>query len=213
MGNYSIVLFKNKVAKKILKEFITFRKAKEFFDKENKKTENVIFETRFENGKPCTYELALIENSNNKLIPVYLTDEFGRNIKVKLENSGKTISQIFLYKKEEKLFDLQENRRVTIENTIKKYLKGDGLKMVSSLNNKVVFQNDEKINLVSLKNENEASRFLDFLTYKFAKEKRKDCLIVKDNSSAQKKYLLDILEKYGFDKKKLYRKSTTHPRS
>lgn len=212
MGNYSIVLFKNKIAKKILKEFITFRKAKEFFDKEIKKSESILFETKFENGKPCTYEIALIENSNSHLIPVYLTDEFGRNVKVKLENSGKTISQISVYRKEEKLFDLQEKRKLTIENILKRYLKGDGLKMISSLNNKVVFQNDDKINLISLKNENEVSRLLDFLTFKFMIEKRKDCLIVKDNSSAQRKYLIGVLEKYGFDKKTLYRKSTTHPR-
>lgn len=212
MVNYSVVLFKNKVAKKILKEFVTFKKAKEFFNNQIKKSNEVLFETKVENGSKCTYEIAIVENSNSKLIPVYLTDEFGRNLRVKLENTGKTISEIVTFRKEEKIFDIHERKKFTLEQLLRKYLKGDGLKMVSSLNNKVIFQNDDKINLVSMKNEEEASRLLDFLTFKFMKENKKDCLVVKDNSSSQKKYIIKILENYGFNKKILYRKNATYPR-
>lgn len=212
MSNYSVVIFKNRALKKILKEFVTFKKAKTFFDTQKKESDEVLFDVTYENGNPCRYELALIENSNSKLIPVYLTDEMGRNKKVKLEQSGKTISEISLYRKEEKFFDINEEKKISTEELIKKYLKGEGVKVISSLNNKLIIQNDDDYKMFSFKNEIDVMRFLDFLTIFFQKNKRKDCLIVKDTSVAQKKYLLKILSEKGFDKKILYRKTTTHPK-
>lgn len=212
MANYAVVIFKNKSLKKILKEFITFKRAKLYLDELKKESDNVLFDILYENGKQCRYEIALIENSNSKLIPVYLTDEMGRSQKVKLEQSGKTITEITLYKKEEKLFDLDQNKKITTIELLKKYLKGDGVKLISALNNKIIVQNDDDFKLFSLKNESEVSRFLDFLTTYFQKNNRRDCLIVKDTSSAQKKYLIELLSSKGFEKKQLYRKTTTHPR-
>lgn len=212
MANYVVVIFKNKSLKKILKEFITFKRAKLYLDELKKESDNVLFDILYENGKQCRYEIALIENSNSKLIPVYLTDEMGRSQKVKLEQSGKTITEITLYKKEEKLFDLDQNKKITTIELLKKYLKGDGVKLISALNNKIIVQNDDDFKLFSLKNESEVSRFLDFLTTYFQKNNRRDCLIVKDTSSAQKKYLIELLSSKGFEKKQLYRKTTTHPR-
>ena len=212
MSNYSVVIFKNRTLKKILKEFVTFKKAKKFFDEAKKDSDNVLFEVIYENGNQCRYELALIENSNSKLIPVYLTDEMGRNKKVKLEQSGKTISEITLYRKEESFFDIGAEEKITTDRLIKKYLRTEGVKVISSLNNKLIIQNEDDYKIFSFKNEVEVLRFLDFLTLFFQKNKRKDCLIVKDTSVAQKKYLLKILSDNGFDKKFLYRKTTTHPR-
>ncbi len=212
MANYAVVIFKNKSLKKILKEFITFNKAKSYYMDLKKESDEVSFDVIFENGKPCRYEIALIENSSLKLIPVYLTDEMGRSQKVKLKESGKTISEISLFKKEEKIFDLGQNKKILPQEFLSKYLRGDGVKLVSSLNNKIIVQNDDDFKLFSLKNESEVMRFLDFLTSFLQKNKRKDCLIVKDTSTAQKKYLLELLSNKGFDKKILYRKTTTHPR-
>ena len=62
-----------------------------------------------------------------------------------------------------------------------------------------------------LKNPEEASRFIDSISNHFFKIKRADCLFVKDYSTPQKKYLFDLLEKNGIDKKILYRKFTTFP--
>lgn len=212
MANYAVVIFKNKSLKKILKEFVTFKKAKLYLDELKKESDNVLFDTLYENGKQCRYEIALIENSNSKLIPVYLTDEMGRSQKVKLEQSGKTITEITLHRKEEKLFDLDQNKKITTYELLRKYLRGDGVKLISGLNNKIIVQNDDDFKLFSLKNESEVIRFLDFLTTYFQKNNRRDCLIVKDTSSAQKKYLIGLLSSKGFDKKQLYRKTTTHPR-
>jgi len=151
--------------------------------------------------------------SSNQLVPVYMTDEYGRHTKVKLDSNDMVLFQISPFKKEEKVFDITKKKKITINQLIKTYLKGDGLKLISSLNNKIVIQEDEKINLFTLKSESESSRFIDCLSSYFFKIKRGDCLFVKDHSSAQRKYLLNLLESYGVDKKILYRKFTTLPPS
>jgi hypothetical protein len=209
MVNYLVVLFKNKKRKKIINKFVTFSRAKQYYDKLLKESNDVIFNVEIENGMDARYELGLIELSDNQLIPVYMTDEYGRSSKVKLEGDGMTLFNIGYYKKEERIYDLTKNKKITTHQLIKSYLKGDGLKMVSSLNNKIIVQEDEKISLFTLKSEFESLRFIDSLSSYFFKIKRGDCLFVKDHSSAQRKYLFSMLESYGIDKKILYRKFTS----
>ena len=211
MENYLVVLFKNKTKKKIINKFITFNKAKLFYDKLLAECQDVIFNVEVESGKECKYEIGLVEMSGKQLVPVYMTDEFGRSIKVKLDEEGMTLFQIAPYKKEELIYDVKESKKITVQELIKKYLRGDGMKMVSVLNNKVVVQQEEKFHLFTLKNEQESSRFVDCLSFYFFKIKRGDCLFVKDYSSAQRKYLYSILESNGFSKSVLYRKFTSLP--
>jgi phage pi2 protein 07 len=128
-----------------------------------------------------------------------------------LEDSGMSILSISPYKEEELIYDVKNKTKINSQEFIKKYLKGDGLKMVSVLNNKVVLQKDEKIELFSLKNETECTRFVESLSSHFFKIKRGDCLFIKDCTSPQRKYLYSLLESNGFDKKVLYRKFTTYP--
>jgi hypothetical protein len=212
MANYLVVLFKNKTRKKIINKFITLSRAKSYFNKIIEQSNEVIFEVLVENGKGCKFELGLIEMSVNQSAPVYMTDEHGRNVKVKLEDDGMSILMISPYKEEDLLYDVKNKSKITTQEFIKTYLKGDGLKMVSVLNNKIILQKDEQINLFSLKNESECSRFVDCLSSYFFKIKRGDCLFIKDYSSPQRKYLYELLESNGFDKKVLYRKFTTYPK-
>ena len=211
MENYVVVLFKNKTKKKIIKKFITFKRAKSFYDNLVKESNDVIFNVEVEAGKECKYEIGLVEMSSKQLVPVYMTDEFGRSIKVKLNEDGMTLFQINPYKKEELIYDIKEGKKITVQELIKKYLKGDGLKMVSVLNNKIVVQEDEKLNLFTLKTEKESSRMVDCLSLHFFKIKRGDCLFIKDYSSTQRKYLYSLLESNGFSKRVLYRKFTYQP--
>lgn len=212
MENYLIVLFKNKVRHKILKKYITFKRAKNYFDNLKKENDNVIFEKLIVNGKEINFELGLVEKSKNQLVPIYITDEMGRNVKVKLENEGMTLIEISIMKVEEEIFDIQQGIRIETKDLIKKYLKSDGVKMISSLNNKIIIQCEDEIYLFSTKNYKESERFIDCLSNFFYRIKRRDCLFVKDVSTAQKKYLYNLLESKGFDKKILYRKFTTFPR-
>jgi len=213
MENFMVVLFKDKKKKKILKKFITYKRAKQFYKTLMDKSKEIIFDVKVQSGKECKFELGLVELSSKQLIPVYMTDEFGRNIKVKLDEDGMTLFEISPYKKEELIFDIKENRKITVEKFIKSYLKGDGMKMISSLNNKIVVQENEKINLFTLKSESESERFIDCVSSHFFKIKRSDCLFVKDSSTPQRKYLYTLLESSGIDKKILYRKFTTLPQS
>jgi hypothetical protein len=212
MSNYLVVLFKNKKKKKIIKKFITLSRAKNYFDGLIEKSNEVIFEVLVENGKECKFELGLISLSVNQSSPVYMTDEFGRSIKVKLEENGMSILNLKPYRDEDLIYDVKNKKKITTQEFIKRYLKGDGLKMVSVLNNKVILQRDEKIDLFSLKNESECTRFVECLSSHFFKIKRGDCLFIKDCSSPQRKYLYELLESNGFDKKILYRKFTTYPK-
>lgn len=213
MENYIVVLFKNKKKKRIIKKFITFSRAKLFYEKLMKESNEVLFEIKVENGNECGYELGIVEMSSKQLVPVYMTDEFGRSIKVKLDEDGMTLFKIEPYKKEETIYDIRKKEKITMSMFIKNYLKGDGLKMVSVLNNKIILQEDEKIHIFTLKSESESSRFVDCLSSHFFKIKRGDCLFIKDYSTAQRKYLYSLLESNGFDKKVLYRKFTTQPQS
>jgi hypothetical protein len=212
MSNYLVVLFKNKKKKKIIKKFITLSRAKNYFDGLIEKSNEVIFEVLVENGKECKFELGLISLSTNQSSPVYMTDEFGRSIKVKLEENGMSILNLKPYRDEDLIYDVKNKKKITTQEFIKRYLKGDGLKMVSVLNNKVILQRDEKIDLFSLKNESECTRFVECLSSYFFKIKRGDCLFIQDCSSPQRKYLYELLESNGFDKKVLYRKFTTYPK-
>ena len=81
--NYQIVLFKNKVKKKIINKFKTHKKAVEFYNDLLKENDEVIFDKEFENGVKSNYELAIIEKVSGTLLPVFLKDEIGRTIKVK----------------------------------------------------------------------------------------------------------------------------------
>jgi len=213
MDNYIVVLFKNKKKKRIIKKFITFSRAKQFYDKLVQESNEVLFEIKVEGGSECVYEIGIVEMSSKQLVPVYMTDEFGRNVKVKLDEDGMTLFKIQPYKKEETVFDIRTGKKITMSDLIKKYLRGDGLKMISVLNNKIVLQEDEKIHLFTLKSESESSRFVDCMSLHFFKIKRGDCLFVKDYSTAQRKYLYSLLESNGIDKKILYRKFTTLPPS
>jgi len=213
MENYIIVLFKNKSKKRIIKKFITYKHSKSFFEKLIKKSDEVIFDKKIESGLDCNFELGLVELSNKQLFPIYMTDEIGRNIKVKLEDNDMTLVEIKPYKKEETIFDIQKNKKITTQELIKDYIKKDGVKMISTLNNKIIIQINDKVFLFSLKTEKESSRFIDCLSNYFFKIKRTDCIFVKDYSSAQRKYLFEILNNCGIDKKMLYRKFTTYPRS
>lgn len=212
MENFFIVLFKNKIKKRIIKKYITLINAKTAFTKLINKSENVIFPKMFESGFPCEFEIGLIGKNFNQVEQIYKKDDFGRNTKVKLENKDMEFISVSTYKIEEKIFDIQKNKKIETKELIKTYLNNDGIKMVSTLHNKVIIQRDEYVWMFSTKNDDEADRFVDCLQSFFFTQKKMDCIFVKDFSSSHRKYLFELLENKGYDKKMLYRKFTTYPR-
>ena len=209
--NYLIVLFKNKIKKKIINKFITHKKANEYYKNLLSESDSVIFEREYENGNLCSYELAILEKTSGSFLPIFLKDELGRKIKVNLDDNDYTINLISKYKTEELILDTSTNKKINSKEFIKLYLNGTGLKLVSKLNNKIVVQNDNVFNLFTLKNDNDSNRFINSISDFFIEQKRTDCIFVKDYSTSQRKYLYNLLTDNGFSKSYLQRQSTTHP--
>ena len=183
----------------------------EFYDNLLRESDVVIFNREYENGVRSTYEIAVLEQMSGTMLPVFLKDDIGRTIKVKLEDSDYTITKISKYKIDEDFLDYQTKKKITTKQFIRRYLSPDGLKMVSKLNNKVIVQNDDEFNLFTFKNDYDSSRFLDLLSEDFINKKRTDCMFVKDYTIQQRKYLYHLLVEKGFPKSYLQRHSTTHP--
>jgi hypothetical protein len=209
--NYLIVLFKNKVKKKIIKKFKTSNRANDFYNSLLEISDKVIFEKQFENGDSFNYEIAILEKISGTFLPVFLKDELGRNIKVSLDDSDFHIKKINSYYIEESILDITLNKKINPFEFIKLYLNPPGFKLISKLNNKIIVQNDNVINLFTLKNNLDSSRFIDSISDFFISQKRFDCMFVKDYSNAQRKYLYNLLTEYGFSKSYLQRQTTTHP--
>ena len=85
-------------------------------------------------------------------------------------------------------------------------------KLISKLNNKIVVQNDDNVLIFTLKNDSDSERFIDTMSNYFIENKKTDCILVKDTSIIQRKYLYDLLTQKGFPKNYLFRHSTTHPK-
>jgi hypothetical protein len=209
MENYIIVLFKNKKKKKIIKGYATEKNAL-FKYNELVRDNNVRFKVLFENSERCDYEIGLLTKTDDYQIPLFKTDEVGRNNNVFIEGeSDYTIKRIEDYSIEEMIFDWRLNRRISFDEFISLYCPKKQVKVISKLHNKIVIQNDEVFNLFSLKNEEDSERFLQTLESFFYSSNRNDSIFVRDESTINRKWMYDVLEKNGFDRKKLYRQKTT----
>jgi hypothetical protein len=209
--NYLVVLFKNKVRKKIINKFKTYKRALSLYDKLTLESSQVIFPKLYENGKRCSFEISLICPYSNVKDSIFIKDDIGRQIKISLDNGDYSISKISYFNTEEEFLDYSTKLKITAPTLIKKYLTHDSLKLISKLNNKVIIQNENKLNLFTFKNDEDSERFMDTLSELFINKKRTDCLLVKDYSTSQRKYLYDLLSINGFPKSYLQRHSTTHP--
>lgn len=206
---YLILLFKNKKRKKIINKFKTLENATLYYNKLLKQSDDVIFEKKVENASPCVYEIGLVSNNKISDEKLFLKDSMGRQLKIELDNKDYQIYKLNGYRIEDKFFDVSSNKKISTQEFLKIYLSGNSIKMLSKLNNKVVFQNNDYLSLFSFKNEIESKRFLNDLSDYFMSINRVDTIIVNEDSFGQKKYLYDILENFGYNKKLLYRTFTT----
>ena len=210
--NFQIVLFKNKIKKKIINKFKTLKKTVAQFNNLVEESNDVIFPVKYENGRPSTYELAILEKRKSNNEKLFIKDEFGRQIKVDLDDNDFTINKIVFFDIEEEFLDYQTKKKINSKEFIQKYLRVTGIKMISKLNNKVIVQINEDYKLFTFKNDSDANRFLDELGQYLRIINKNDCILVKDYSTIHRKYLYDILVKQGFPRSYLQRHSTTHPK-
>lgn len=211
MANYLIVLFKNNERKKIIHEFMTLERAQAYFENHINTSNQIIFNKEVVGGLKTKFELGLVQVGKSPEISTYLKDDLGRNIKIKLEEENMSLLKISTLRVEELIYDYQKKKKISINEFLKNYINKSGMKLISGLNNKVVVQNEDNTSIFVLKNQSDCDRFLDILSVYFFNNKKFDCIVVKDNSTIQRKYLYDLLEANGFDRKFLYRQSTLGP--
>jgi hypothetical protein len=111
--NYLIVLFKNKERKKIIKSFKTYDNAKKFYDDKIISNKDIRFNTLFENGKSCSFEIGLLEKNSTNFDSYFIRDELGRQIKVELDNNDYTILSVSNFLIEELLYDIQTSSKIS----------------------------------------------------------------------------------------------------
>jgi hypothetical protein len=207
--NYLIVIFKNKKRKKIIKSFVRKNIAEIFYNQKIEDSNKVKFNVEVENSEPCKYEIALITTTIDFQMDLFIQDDIGRNVKIKTDDSNYKILKISNYNLPEKLFDWSSNSRISFDFFYGKYFKSRELKNVFTVNNKLLIQQEDNVNIFSLKNSSESKRLLNILQEHMISENRSDAIFVPDNDNIQRKYLYTILEEKGINKSKLYRQSTT----
>jgi hypothetical protein len=209
--NYIVVLFKNRTKQKILKKFKTLERVNQYFKKLEKKSNEVVFEKQYENGYKCDYQLGLLKYGKGGKSSIYMQDYLERNVKVDFEDPDFELVKMIEYKVEELIHDIQNKRRISVSEFIRKHLTKSGMKMISKINNKIIVQYEEKFTLFSLKTDEDAHRFVDKLGDNLISKGNMECIFVQDWTLEQKKYLYEFLEENGIPKKILYRHSTTFP--
>ena len=115
INEYSVVIFKNKRKKKVIKKYKSLDRAIEFFDRLIKNNNQIVFEKLLENGLICNHDLLIIgpylPNSE-----FFIKDNFGRNIKIYAESNDFTIYKISNYKIEEKIYHINKDMKISFDN-------------------------------------------------------------------------------------------------
>lgn len=207
--NYIIVLFKNKKKKKIIKSYSTEKNAYTKYKHLLTENKKITFAKKVENAETVNYELALLTNQSKIQKTLFIKDELGRNNVVSTDDKNYVFLDISKYEIEETLFDWQTQKKIKFDYFIKKYCTKKELKSIYTLHNKICVQIEDNVNIFSLKDKLESQRFLNILQKYFIDSSRQDAIFVSDVSSAQRKWVYNILEEKGFDKKRLYRLKTT----
>ena len=133
----------------------------------------------------------------------------GRNKIIDLDDPDFVFIEFKSYKIEELVYDWQTKNKICFSDFIKNYCNSLELKSIFTLHNKVCVQINEDVSVFSLKNKDESDRFLSVIEDYFINNNRFDAIFIRDVSTPQRKWVYEILEEKGFDKKQLYRLKTT----
>ena len=66
--------------------------------------------------------MAILEKSNTDFESYFIKDDFGRNIKIELDDDGYKIIKISSYDIEEFILDRQINKKISFDSFIKRYI-------------------------------------------------------------------------------------------
>lgn len=206
---YSIVLFKNKLKKKILKKFKNKEKAESYFEKVVMKNQSIEFEKMYENGLDCFYEIGLVGPyiENNFF---FKKDSLGKNVKIYSENKDFSIYKLENYKLEELIFDFNSKTKISFDDFLKLLRGIKVFSIIFKINNKIVVQVDDILSIFSLKTDVDCLRLFTKLENLIYNKELNNFILIRDFDNNQKKYIYNLLNEKGISKSYLYRSSTTH---
>jgi len=212
---YQVVVFKNGNRYKKSRVYVDYRSALAKYSKMKKEGGGKIFPVKNLHTDEVNFDIALIkrnikEGDHRK---TYRKDGMGRSVEIELESNNETI--IYYsdnYDIEEKFYDYQDDKRITILTFYEKYFrKNNNFKNVFNLNNKVFINENGEYYCFTFKNVDESLRFIDVLrNYLNGKRKLGSVMITKTIYPAQKENLYEKLVEYGFNREYLYRTFTTY---
>ena len=76
-NKFHIFIFKNNKKKKKLKSFVRENLAIKYYEEIMSKSNSVLFDKKFENGKDCEFELGLLKKGKTNGEPIYIKDDLG----------------------------------------------------------------------------------------------------------------------------------------
>jgi len=206
LKKYQIIIFKNRKRYKVLfSSNLKYNIQKKYnkYIREN----NITFSKKFSSREPIHFEICMICNHGCKSKKIYKRDDLGRLDLIELEGDSQII-EINDYEIEEKLHDHQLNKRISFDEFIERYTFKKDIYQMYTINNKIVVQKDSNYNLFSLKNIEDAKRFISIIRDYFSKNKMINCLISLDLSTPQRKLIYTDLEKIGYDREFLQKHYT-----
>tara|TARA_R110001592_G_scaffold349231_5_gene644076 strand:- start:2973 stop:3599 length:627 start_codon:yes stop_codon:yes gene_type:complete len=206
LKKYKIILLKNGTPKKTLFSSNVKRTTHNKFLKfiSSKKP---LFSRKYVKRKFCQFELGIFSKESDG-VEIYRKDRLGRNILVNYDILNYHLIGLSDYWVEELIYDHKLSSRISLDFLIESYLPKKNFKQIFSLNNKLVIQDDYNFNVFSLKTVDDCTRLLSTIKNIFIGLGRVDSLFVPDSSTVQRKQLYDLLEKYGFNRKFLYKQYT-----
>lgn len=212
---YKIIISKDGKKKKVLYEgsnedtakkkyFTTKDKNKVLFPKKNNAYKKV---------KPVHYEIMLLKEKSESDTPFYVRDELGRTTEVNINSDKWSLIHKDEYFYEEKFTVFGYEQRLDTKEIIKKILlrrnKGDKIKQVNYVINKVMIYQNSDFDIIVCKNSSDARRLYKTLREFYETNKVNNImftgLVGKRNRT---KLYKRIVEKTGWTINKTYRSST-----
>jgi hypothetical protein len=212
---YKIIISKDGKKKKVLYEgsnedtakkkyFTTKDKNKVLFPKKNNAYKKV---------KPVHYEIMLLKEKSESDTPFYVRDELGRTTEVNINSDKWSLIHKDEYFYEEKFTVFGYEQRLDTKEIIKKILlrrnKGDKIKQVNYVINKVMIYQNSDFDIIVCKNSSDARRLYKTLREFYETNKVSNImftgLVGKRNRT---KLYKRIVEKTGWTINKTYRSST-----
>lgn len=221
MVKYKVIITKNRKKIQTLHRGRTLEYADKKFNKFYQRSRNVLFPKKYNNNNVLTiskFEILLIErrDKEQKIKNRIVRDDLGRLVEEKILNNNWVIRKKRKYDFEETFMVIGYDNRLSAKEIIKNLLmvgvkdKGDYIKQIVTLFNKVLFYNKDGIKMVVCKCVDDANKLYNLLEdFTEANNLTHKFLFFGEVHDQNRSKVYDELVKItGWKRHKLYRKST-----